>query len=90
MDVELLQFLETRGQTCASERRLSAEITALRTEMREAEAATAREIRDALAALRVEARTQTHELLKWGVLFWIGQAGATAAVVAGLLLLVFD
>jgi hypothetical protein len=36
------------------------------------------------APVRVQAETRHAELLKWALLFWIAQAGATAAIVPAL------
>jgi hypothetical protein len=56
------------------ERRLTDEISALRVELHHG-----------LASVRQELATSRVELLKWSFLFWVGQIGATAGLLAFML-----
>jgi hypothetical protein len=85
MDLDLVQFLETTPRECAADCRLRAEIVSLRAEMRECEAALRRDVAALRAVLRDDLAEQRAELLKWGVLYWIGQAAATAVIAAAVL-----
>ena len=98
MDAQLRQLFETTPTGCAElntaalerfDRHLSQEIATLRGEMRESEAALRRDTQALGVALRSAIDDRNGELLKWGLLFWIGQAAATGTIVAGLLLLTF-
>ncbi len=60
------------------ESRLSGEIASLRVDL-------SREIHAGFAALRKEAADHRVELLKWCLLFWIGQFAAVAAVLSFML-----
>jgi hypothetical protein len=60
------------------ERRLVEEISALREEIRE-------ELHDGLASVRHELATSRVEMLKWSFLFWVGQIGAMAGLLAFML-----
>ena len=99
MDLQLRQLHDTTPPeypaelTAAAlqqiERRLIQEVATLRGEMRECESALRRDSQALGALLRGALDDRHGELLKWGLLFWIGQAAATASIVAGLLLLTF-
>ena len=60
------------------ERRLTEEISALRDEIRD-------ELHDGLVAVRHELATSRVEMLKWSFLFWVGQIGAMAGLLAFML-----
>jgi hypothetical protein len=60
------------------ERRLTDEISGLREEIREG-------LHDGLASVRQELATTRVEMLKWSFLFWIGQIGAIAGLLAFML-----
>jgi hypothetical protein len=69
------------------ERRLVEEVSQLRVEMREGDAALRLEVRDVrheLAAfgsgLRQEMATLKFDMLKWSFLFWVGQVAAIVAL----------
>jgi hypothetical protein len=66
------------------ESRLSNESAALRAELRASEAALQSQLLSVTVALSSEIDDLRGDLLKWGVLYWIGQAAATGAIVAGL------
>jgi len=51
----------------------------------QAEAALRQELRDGLAAIRVELAETKAEVIKWTLLMWIGQFAALASVMAFLL-----
>ena len=99
MDVQLHHLAETSPPDFSRDvsaiavdrfdKRLTQEIAALRSEMRECEAALRRDSHILAVALRTALEEGNGELLKWGLLFWIGQAAATATIVAGLLMLTF-
>jgi hypothetical protein len=55
------------------ERRLAEEIANLRVELM-------REMHEGFAAIRQEMATQRVELLKWSLMFWVGQFTANAAL----------
>ena len=59
------------------ERRLTEEISALRDSLRGA-------LHDGLSAVRQELSANRVELLKWSLLFWVGQVAATAALLAAM------
>jgi hypothetical protein len=59
------------------ERRLAEEIARLRVELR-------REMHEGFAAIRQEMATQRVELLKWSLMFWVGQFTANAALLVYL------
>ncbi len=59
------------------ERRLAEEIANLRVELM-------REIHAGFASLRQEMATQRVELLKWSLMFWVGQFTANAALLVYL------
>jgi len=59
------------------ERRLAEEISALRDSLRGA-------LHDGLGAVRQELSTNRVELLKWSILFWVGQVAAMAALLAAM------
>ena len=70
------------------ERRLSEEVATLR----ESDAQTRLEIAglrvnmiEQFAAAQVQAETRHHELLKWSLVFWVGQAAAVAGIVTALI-----
>jgi hypothetical protein len=56
------------------ERRLTEEISALRVELH-----------DGLASVRQELATSRVEMLRWSFLFWVGQIGAMAGLLAFML-----
>ena len=69
------------------------EIASLRVDMSEQNAATRREVAKDIADLRIEmsdrfAESRVHtearhrELLKWAIVFWVGQAAAVAGIVS--------
>jgi len=58
------------------ERRLIEEISKLRVDMLQGDAASRTEIQ----AVRSDLRDQKSELLKWSFLFWVGQVAAVAAL----------
>lgn len=99
MNVQLHQVLETTPQNCEAalaaaaleriDRRLMQDIATVRTEMRESETALRRDIQALSITLGAAMDERSAELLKWGLLFWIGQAAATGTIVAGLLMLTF-
>jgi hypothetical protein len=99
MDVQLHHFAETSPPDFSPDvsasaidrfdKRLTQEIAALRSEMRECEATLRRDSQTLAVALRTALEERNGELLKWGLLFWIGQAAATGTIVAGLLMLTF-
>jgi hypothetical protein len=64
---------------------LSHEAAALRAEIRACESAMQREMQRVDAGLRAEVQDLRSELLKWGVLYWIGQAAATAAIISAFI-----
>jgi hypothetical protein len=58
------------------DRRLAEEISKLRIEMLQGDAA----LRTDIQAVRSDLRDQKAELLKWSFLFWVGQVAAVAAL----------
>lgn len=77
------------------ERRLSAEIGAVRVTKVEQDSATRQSVATEIAGLRVEmcdrfadARVHTEaqhrELIKWAFVFWVGQVAAVAGIVRAL------
>jgi hypothetical protein len=69
------------------ERRLAEESGGHRAEVAETRLEVARlrsDMTEQFATVRVQAETRHAELLKWALLFWIAQAGATAAIVRAL------
>lgn len=64
---------------------LRAELAALRHDMDERESVLRQEIRHLQAALREDGEARHFDLLKWLVVFWISQAGASAVIAAGLI-----
>jgi hypothetical protein len=84
-DREHEQLLATA--TDRFERRLSDESAKLR----EGDAATRQEIAglrvdmtQQFAAVRIQSEARHHELLKWSLLFWVGQAAVVAGIVKAL------
>jgi phage host-nuclease inhibitor protein Gam len=78
------------------ERRLTEEISGLRTEMHDQIAALRTEMHDQIAALRTElhdglasVRQEMHAMrvdtLKWSFLFWVGQVATMTALISFLL-----
>ena len=78
------------------ERRLTEEISGLRTElhdqtaglraeMRQESAALRLEMHDGLAAVRQEMHAMRADILKWSFLFWIGQVATMAALLSFML-----
>ena len=83
--VDLLDAEESRWServlnttTDRFERRLTEEISALRVDL-------GRELQAGLAGVRQELATTRVELLKWSFLFWLGQVGAMAGLLAFML-----
>ena len=64
---------------------LRAELAALRHDMDERESVLRQEIRHLQAALREDGEARHFDLLKWLVVLWISQAGASAVIAAGLI-----
>ena len=71
------------------ERRLSEEIGAVRVTMIEQDSATRQDIAalrvdmtEQFAAARIHTEARHQELLKWALIFWVGQAAAVAGVVS--------
>lgn len=68
---------------------LRAELAALRHDMDERESVLRQEMRQEIrhlqAALREDGEARHFDLLKWLVVFWISQAGASAVIAAGLI-----
>jgi hypothetical protein len=64
---------------------LRTELAALRHDMDERESVMRQEIRQLRAALREDNEARHFDLLKWLVVFWISQAGASAVIAAGLI-----
>ena len=60
------------------ERRLTEEVSSLRVEFRRA-------LDEGLTGVRQELSTTRVELLKWSFLFWLGQVGAVAGLLAFML-----
>ena len=84
-DREQGQLLATA--TDRFERRLSDEVAKLR----DGDSAVRLEIANLcvdmtgqFAASRIHAEARHHELLKWSLLFWVGQAAAVAGIVSAL------
>jgi hypothetical protein len=67
------------------ERRLGAEIGAVRTDMGKEFAALRVDIAREFASVRVEMAQMQVRLLKWSFLFWIGQFAAVSGMMAFLL-----
>jgi hypothetical protein len=73
------------------ERRLSEEGAKLRLEIANGDAAIRLEVAnlrvdmtEQFAASRIHAEARHHELLKWSLIFWVGQAAAVAGIVSAL------
>ncbi len=73
------------------ERPLSEEIGAVRVTMVEQNSVTRQEIAqlrvdmtEQFAAARIHSEARHHELLKWALVFWVGQAAAVAGIVTAL------
>ena len=84
-DREQGQLLTTA--TDRFERRLSDEVSKLR----DGDSAVRLEIANLrvdmtgqFAAARIQSEARHHELLKWSLVFWVGQAAAVAGIVAAL------
>jgi hypothetical protein len=74
------------------ERRLTEEISGLRTELHDQIAGVRTELHDQIAAvrgeiaaLRVEMHAMRADILKWSFLFWIGQVVTMTALISFLL-----
>jgi hypothetical protein len=67
------------------ERRLTFELDTLRMDLRENATVVRGEVHLLERAFEAQINELRGELLRWGLLFWIGQAAATGAIVAGLL-----
>jgi hypothetical protein len=63
---------------------ISADLAALRFDIRERDTLLRQELDALHARLRAEAEARHDEVLKWLVMFWIAQAAATAVLVSGL------
>jgi len=67
------------------DRRLVEETSKLRIEMAQGFAAVRQEMAEQRSELRQGMAEQRADLIKWAFLFWLGQVGATAALIAFML-----
>lgn len=67
------------------ERRLTEELSALRVEIAQSQAGLRQELHEGLAAVRQELANVRVELLRWSFLFWLGQIGVVAGMLAFML-----
>ena len=84
-DREQTQLLATA--TDRFERRLSDEVTKLRdgdATIRLEIANLRVDMTEQFAAARIQGEARHHELLKWSLIFWVGQAAAVAGIVSAL------
>jgi hypothetical protein len=71
------RFERRLAEECAG---LRADIGALRVEMVQQDAATRVEMTEQFAAARIHSEARHQELLKWALVFWVGQAAAVAGI----------
>lgn len=62
------------------ERRLSEEISGLRTELKGDIAGLRTELKEDIAGLRIEMHSMRADLIKWMFIFWVGQVVTTVGI----------
>ena len=72
------RFERRLAEECASVR---SDISELRVEMVQQDSATRVEMAQQFAAARIHSEARHQELLKWSLVFWIGQAAVVAGIV---------
>lgn len=72
--------VEMVQQNAATRLDLHNEIASTRTEMRTGLASVRVDMAEQFAAARIHSEARHHELLKWALVFWVGQAAAVAGI----------
>ena len=64
------------------ERRLAEECGALRTEIGDLRVKLRLDVSEQFGAVKLDAATKHRKLLKWALVFWVGQAASVAVIVS--------